>query len=196
MPESNSTRIAPMNEPEPDSPFAEIAQPKPSAVEAYKQRSAHDQKRGRQRQLFLINCAVAGALGAGAGIAIGISMDAMPTAVGMALLGSALGLLVGWFVAMMAWARFFTNENPVPIQYRNNNSWDTLTLWLFAWGLIGIACGASIGAMKGTQITLPNIEMNAMLPWTMVGALIGEVIGASVSLTVLRTAETNSESGE
>lgn len=45
-------------------------------------------------------------------------------------------------------------------------------------------------------MTLPDMKINAMLPWTMVGALIGEVIGAGVSLTVLRSAETDSDPGE
>jgi len=168
-------------EPDPDSPFAEFAKPKPSAVDYLKTRREYDRKATRERWLLLASLASTSALGAGLGATLGTAFSVLFAALGFALVGALLGTLGGWLMGAGLWviSRMQARSGLPGSMERDlfeGNTWDRLTLWLGAWGAICTALGSALGASKGANLIDP-MAGETVVPWAWAGALLGVVVG-------------------
>lgn len=174
--------------PDPDSPFAEFARPKESAVEQFLQRKLQDRKSSVARRQFLAFTLAGSALAASIGAGIGASPATLPAALGLAVPGALLGIVVGGLVGSIVWAlklrgggvagmvlAYYERE----MVTRRGNSWDQLGNWLRAWVAIGIVCGAAFGAAAGARL-MAGANGEEMMPWTMSGSTLGFAIGVGL----------------
>jgi hypothetical protein len=136
-----------------DSPFAEFAAPKLSAVEAYQARQEQDRRLRREKWQLLATLAGSAATFAAAAASYSAGIMALPAALGLALVGTLLGLLFGWLAGVIGWAivslRVRAIGNPMAAELTRGNSWDRMTVWLTIWGILGIGYGAAWGAATG-----------------------------------------------
>jgi hypothetical protein len=193
--------------PDPDSPFAEFAQPKENALETFMQRKVRDHKSSVARWRFLGVGIVGAMLGAGVGVSIGVGLRTLLLAEGFGIVGALAGVLGGWLVGAMSWAIMqvravgaFSSQGALysvaksgPAALRaqkqlgttHRNQWDKLALWLMAWGLIGAVAGAAVGAAEGAAQVEDGVEEVA-LGWGMGGSTVGALIAAGVWLATWR----------
>jgi hypothetical protein len=180
-----------MTEPSSDSPFAEFAAPKVSAVEYIKARREQDRKGRRELWLLLAILTGAAALVAAGGASVAAGLTALPAALGMAILGTLLGVLVGWLAGAGAWALLaFRSKAPAPFKpigadLVHGNAWDKMTIWLSLWGAIGIASGGGAGAAKGAELAV-GATAESVIPWSLGGAALGVAIGLVLWLVLRR----------
>jgi tetratricopeptide (TPR) repeat protein len=183
-----------MPESSPDSPFAEFATPKQSAVEYLKSRQGQDRK-ARRETWWLLGLMTVLATAAAAGGASQIAgPQVIPFAFGFALAGSVIGLLGGWIMGAVTWAYASMRGVSAPLSMMpmgqelvRGNRWDRMSVWLSIWGAIGIACGGAIGANKGVaQVVRVVPDAVQMASWG--GSLCGIVVGFVVWILVRRLA--------
>jgi len=169
--------------PDPDSPFAEFAQPKESAVEKFMHRKLQDHKNSVARRQLIAFALAGSVLGSSAGVGIGAGPAALPAALGLAVAGALAGVLVGWLVGIVLWTsalifrkRFsqepFNSLAPGGAESR----WEALSVWLTLWAGVGIVCGAAFGATQGAEWTT-NADLDAVMAWAMCGAALGFTAG-------------------
>jgi hypothetical protein len=182
-----------MKDPTPNGPFAEFAAPKPGGVKAYKARIVQDRKRNREQLLFLGSSLIGTALGSSVAVSMGLPLSGFLAALGLSLVGCALGLLVGWLIAAASWATLWWQSRgpgpfkPVGSELVADNSGKNLSIWLRVWGLIGILCGGCVGAMKGVMLVTEGIQTGVLLPWSMSGSAAGMLLTITVWLVIKRS---------
>jgi hypothetical protein len=190
-----------MTEPLSDSPFAEFADPKPSAADYLRFRREQDRKARWEYWLLLAILAGAAALAAAGGASIEAGMPALPAALGLAIAGTLLGVLVGWLVGAVSWAGLsFGSKAPAPFkpigtELVQGNSWDKMTIWLSGWGAIGIASGGAIGATKGAALAA-QAAVDSVMPWFWGGSVIGVALGFVCWLLIRRKAPAEPSSAD
>lgn len=171
--------------PDPDSPFASFAQPKKSAVEQYKERTATERQGSKTRWVFLCVVFAGTVLGAVAAVAIGVGIEHVPLALAYANGAALLGVLGGALLGVVSWvlmrfrglgglAGLASTYAQAELKTTHGNQWDKLKMWQTAWAALGIVCGSAYGAMFGTA-PATNEAMEKALAWAMGGATLGFV---------------------
>jgi hypothetical protein len=178
-----------MEEPEPDSPFAEFAVKKPSAVEYMRARQQSDRRALGERWLLWGMLTVCAGLGAGGAASLGSRLLALPAAAALGLGGAALGLLIGWLMGAATWAYIASGVNrfsmPLAPELTRGNSWDRMAVWLTTWGTIALTIGSPLGAARGAALMDPTATGAAMLlAWC--GTVLGIGLGFAVWLVIKR----------
>ncbi|MGL6073572.1 MAG: hypothetical protein ACRC8S_05350 [Fimbriiglobus sp.] len=155
-----------MSQPEPDSPFAEFAEPPPQrlgAAEAHKARMHYHSQARRAYWWFLAVVAIDSVFGAAtAATALG-GLEVMPFAVVFAILGAILGELATFLSGLRALV-FFEYE------------WDAMTL-IFK---IFMSLGTMIGAGCGAAFAVTEVPYNQAFFLTATGAITGVMLALGV----------------
>lgn len=174
-----------------ESPFAQFAAPKPSAVEYVKARRERDRRNNLQRWLLFTCLALGSTLGASVGAGLATEMNVFPWALAYAVVGALVGIVVGWAVGAASWAGMpFSSNTAAPIEPMYtavdvDKLWSRMSIWIMAWGAIGTACGASLGAIKGTASLIP-VPVDSLAPWVLFSSLVGLMIGFALWIILKR----------
>ncbi len=174
-----------------DEPFAEFAAPKSSALSDL--RTRHEKERRERRALWLLLAILvaASSLGSAGGTSLAAGVSELPASLGLATAGALLGLVGGWLIGVTSWASLsFQSKrpalfNPMSQELVKGNAWDKLTVWLSAWGGIGIALGGFFGATKGAELAI-EAAPDSILPWSAGGSALGIVVGLVCWLVIRR----------
>jgi hypothetical protein len=167
-----------MSDPEPQSPFAEFATEKPSALEYLKARQEQESRSRKESWILLLILAFLSALMSGIGASLAAGWQVFFPATGFAIVGALLGLVAGWVLGAAIWARLAIGPKFITVHQDlvRGNPWDKLMIWLAVWGSIGISCGGAIGASKAV-VSVLHVEAETVLPLSWAGSLAGIVIG-------------------
>jgi hypothetical protein len=188
-------------EPEPDSPFREIRlPPKSDPVEALKE--SQRQQRHFRVQLLMFHTVsvilVVLTTMVGVGLATGrIDILAQPLAMG--LVGALIGLVLSWVVGVFGLGLLLAQQKTslwmtsLPNYMIQGAAQMRLWTWSSMAGLIGTACGAVIGEIKGLESNEP-IHAPNMEPWLFGGAMLGLSLSALLGFFLLRSKHTTAPS--
>jgi hypothetical protein len=172
--------------PDPDSPFAEFAQPKPSALDVIRERQRQEAEQFRRRVLTAVCAGFGAALAGGIGGGLGESWQLLLEVVGFAFVGTLAGLLLSWIFAAGAWTAVRLGRTSMLLP--NNPA--ALTAWLTVCGLFGIAFGASAGAELGRSfLTGEPLTSGA---WSLPAAAVGLAVGLLFAVWLIRRRKTES----
>lgn len=177
-------------------PFTEFAAPKKSAVEELRERQ--EQARRRRRQVIRALCClvVSAALGTGAGISVHEGIRPPPLVLVAALLGAALGSLIGVLAggacfSFMAMARSRLKSS-YEAELARRDPMSVITVLVVAFGLIGIIGGAAWGGLEGTSWLLGKDMKDEDWPGALVGAPAGAVLAGIGWLLWMRGRQSDS----
>lgn len=178
-----------MSEPSPDSPFAEFATEKPSAVEYLRARQDQDRRERGENWLLLGILVGTTSTGAATGAALAAGIMAFPIASVLALAGAVTGVLVGWLIGVVTWAALvsqrgrgaFKRVDPLADHLVRGNQWSMMTIWLSAWASLALTVGAAVG---GSQIG-HGMGVQGEMPACLGGAALG-LLGGFVLWFVIR----------
>jgi MFS family permease len=177
-------------------PFSEFAAPKKGAVEQWRERQ--EKARRRRRQVIRgLCCLVAGAaLGTGAGVCVHEGIRPLPLVFVAALLGAALGNLIGVLVgcacfSVMAMAR--TRFGPsFESELARRDPMSVITVLVVAFGLIGTIGGAAWGGLVGISWFLGEGVNDEDWAGALAGAFAGVVLAGIGWLLWIRSRRSDS----
>jgi hypothetical protein len=184
-----------MSEPSPDSPFAEFATKKPSAVEYLRARQEQERQQRGANWLLLGILIAASSIAAAIGATLPAGLLAFPVAIAGSLACAVAGVLVGWLVGMVTWAILAVRRrgalpivpaDPLAVDLTRGNTWSKMTVWLSAWAAVGICVGAAIGASQGAVVLVEQATVEQVAPWCWPGSMIGLALGLGAWLLVRR----------
>lgn len=154
-----------MREPEPDSPFAVCAEPKPSAVEYLKRRREADARFFREQASLWGSLLLACPALAFVGASLHQGIVAMPAA--YAFLGALAGLVSGLLVGWISWAVLrATRRAETARAVADAGPWDAGAAYVAFWAGIGVVLGSGYGAMA----------QDAAYPWALGGSALGAIL--------------------
>jgi tetratricopeptide (TPR) repeat protein len=178
-----------------DNPFAEFAAPKTGPADRLRIRREQQRRARREHWLLLgilvgsVTVATAGAAGISAGTRV------LPAALGLGGAGTVLGMAAGWLIGVITWSYVLLRAkgpfNPMDVvgltgrELIRENSWDTMTVWLSVWQVLGIAGGGAWGASSGAALAARAAPDSLQL-WAWGGTLVGLTVGFGIWLVLRR----------
>jgi hypothetical protein len=182
--------------PDPDSPFASFAQPKPSALKQFVERRQQSTQSSKAYWQYLGVAYAGTVIAAAVAVAIGTGWQHILLALAFGAVGALLGVPGGWLLAAISWAamrnRMTRAVGPLGMsgpeqEMVRGNKWNNLLVWLTVWAALGMVCGAATGAMLATDpVSWEAAEVP--LGWGMSGACLGLVLVTAGWLLMLRRA--------
>jgi hypothetical protein len=165
-----------------DSPFAEFAEPKRSAVEEWREQQRQERS-ANWKPIRGVGCAIAGsAIGAAFGISLSIGFDQLPFALLGAVVGGVVGMAVGACIGCACYAFLLkTNQQPAFETQSAHASWSAIEIMIFAWSLIGVMFGAALGGTEGLawgggpQRDFAQFP-GGLFPWAFIGSILGSLL--------------------
>ena len=153
-------------------PFAEFAVPAPTGIEAWKDRLDQD-----RRRRGLVNFIALGAL-VGATLLAAVMSNALGglAAFGLAIIGAAIGRLVGFLIAAWTW-----QDRPVV----NSQDHETALLgWMTTYSILGTLGGILFGAFEGARLVSESETGEGGMRLAILGG--GELLGSILGLLAWR----------
>jgi hypothetical protein len=184
-----------MSEPSPDSPFAEFATKKPSALESLRARQEQERQQRGANWLLLAILVATSSTAAAVGAAVLAGPLAFPLAMAVGLAGAVAGVLVGWLIGMVTWASLVVRRRgPLPLMtpdplakdLTRGNTWSNMTIWLSAWAAMGIWLGAAVGASQGAIVLVEKVTVEDVGAGCFFGSLAGASLGFAAWLLIRR----------
>jgi hypothetical protein len=178
---------SPTPTPDPDSPFASFAQPKPSALKQFVERQHQSAQSSKAHWQYLGAAYATTVLAAATAVAIGVGTPFF-TAVALGAGGALAGVPAGWLLGAISWALMRNRmmgaggmvgaamaSSQVHAEVVRSNSWSRLLMWLTVWAAFGMV----IGAAAGTMLAADPVDRGATdiaLGWGMAGACLGLMV--------------------
>ncbi|HEY7427898.1 MAG TPA: hypothetical protein VH682_26940 [Gemmataceae bacterium] len=159
------------------SPFAEFAAPKRSAVEEWRERQ-YQSRVARWKALRAAVCVFVGsASGATIGISLAVGFDRLAYVVSGAVVGGVLGLGAGVVVGCAGFsvmAMSGTRREPsFESGLARNDPMMVIKVLLVAWALIGLTVGSAWGGVEGSAWGERLAWRDSTFPWGFIGSVLG-----------------------
>jgi hypothetical protein len=162
------------------SPFAEFATPKRSAVEQWREQQ-YQSRAARWKALRAALCFFVGsAAGATVGVSLKVGFDRLGYLFPGALAGGALGLGAGLVIGCACFsvmAMSGTSRKPsYEAEVARKDPMAVINVLLVAWALIGVTVGSMWGALAGLAWDGSPHWQNAMDLWGFIGSILGSAL--------------------
>lgn len=184
--------------PDPDSPFASFAQPKPSALKQFMERRAETSQSSKAHWQYLGFAYGGTVIAAVAAVTIGMGPQFFLLALAFGAAGALVGVPAGWLMGAISWAVMRNrmtrsgglagSYSPVEAETVRGNQWSKLLIWLTVWAVFGMICGAAVGTTLATN-PVDYVAGETTMAWGMSGACLGLAVVTGAWLMRLRRAK-------